>query len=106
MKKQFKIFMGFLAIIAVICMILLIPPVSNWVGAKVGIAGQKIRDIAATVAGAVVGVMLISFGVTALAAAPIVGAALIITGLAMLAYSLYPLFTKTAPSTPGLNKIQ
>ncbi len=104
MKKGIKIFLAVIAFIVIIALICLITPVSDAVGKMVGWTGDKIKSVAATVASLGVGILLVTVGVTALAAAPIVGVALIVIGLVSIGYALWPLFTSS--STGGqLNKI-
>lgn len=111
MKKVKVIYkvIGFLAFIVLIALLLCIPQVSDQVAKATGWASSKIRSVAATVVGAAVGLMFISFGITALAALPVVGIALIVIGIALLAYSLWPLFKSDAATIPigatGLNKV-
>ena len=107
-KKSFAFKLtAFVAVVVVICIILLIPPVTAKVSAWTGVAASKIAYVAQTIIGTGVGIMLISFGVAALSA-PIVAFALIVIGLSLLAYSLWPLFKKNSTmkiSGAGLNKV-
>lgn len=90
-----------LAFIVLICFLLMIPPVAAWVSSTTGIAAQKIRGLAITVAGTAIGLLLVSFGVTALTV-PVVGIVLIGVGIALVAYSLWPLLTNKSASTATL----
>lgn len=106
-KKSFAFKLtAFVAVVVVICIILLIPPVTAKVSAWTGIASAKIAYVAKTVIGTGVGIMLISFGVAALSA-PVVGTALIVIGVVLLAYSLWPLFKSNnmTASSGGLENI-
>lgn len=93
MKTKFKTVIKIVAalgIIALICILLLLFPkaaqkVSDWTG----IAYSTLQNTLVTVAGIAIGGMLISFGVTALAAVPIVGIVLVAVGLIILGWSLY-----------------
>lgn len=49
----------------------------------------KVRDTAVTLLALSVGLMFISWGVAAIAAAPVIGGALVIIGVAMVAYSIW-----------------
>lgn len=89
MKTAFRI-VAILAFIVLVCILILAIPgaikkVSEWTG----FASSKIANTLTTTVGVGVGGMLISFGVTALAAVPIVGAVLVIVGLAILVYALW-----------------
>jgi hypothetical protein len=104
MKKKLKWVYWLIAILAFIillCFALLIPPISNKVGEMVGVAGSKIRSVVSTIASAAIGLLLCSFGVTALAAVPVVGVILLVVGLALLAWSVWPLFSDSAPVNNG-----
>ena len=102
-----------LAFIVAIAILLMVPPIYNWVANKTGVAAMKIRDTAATVAGVGVGIIFIAIGIAAIAAAPIVGLVLIGIGLAIVGYSVWrylPWSTNTVTMTakigdPGLQKI-
>lgn len=91
-KDYFVMFLGFVAVLA---MLLLIPPISDWVGEKLGVAGDTIRTWAQTTAGIVVGVMLVTWGIGALSI-PILGGILIVAGLGLIAWNLWPLFSKSS----------
>ena len=101
MKKKL-FFISILGFVVLVCIILLIPPVTTKVSSWTGIAASKIKYVAQTVVGAGVGLMLISFGVAALAA-PVVGFTLIVIGLTILAYSLWPLFKSGSAMTVSSN---
>lgn len=107
MKKWLKWVLGILAFIVLICIVLMFPAVSNPVGNAIGVAGSKIRSVAAGVAAAGIGLLLVSFGVTALAAVPVVGIVLIVIGLAALAWGVYSLFSggSSGASTGGLQNM-
>jgi hypothetical protein len=91
------IFVGFIALLA---MLLMLPMVSNKVGEWTGIAGDKIRGAAQTVAGIAIGVALVTWGIAALAL-PVLGGVMIVAGLAMIAYNVWPLFTGGGSMTAG-----
>jgi hypothetical protein len=95
MKKSAKIILAVLAFVVLLCIALSFDPVANTVSKVTGMASAKIKNIARTIVGAGIGVMLIYFGVLALAATPIVGIALLVIGLAVLSYSVWPLFTSS-----------
>ena len=100
-KKWLKWVLGILLFLVILSVIMLFPGPSNAIGNAVGVAGSKIRSVAATVAYAGVGLLLVSFGVTALAAMPVVGIALIVVGLAMTAWALYNAFSKPSTTSTG-----
>lgn len=93
-KKWLKWMIGILLFLVILAIIMLFPGPSNAIGNAVGVAGSKIRSVAATVAYAGVGLLLVSFGVTALAAMPVVGIALVVVGLVMVGWALYNAFSK------------
>lgn len=95
MKKGIKLLLGVVVFVVIVCMLLSFNPVATQVSKITGMASAKIKGWAQTIAGAGIGIMLISFGVTALAAMPIVGIALLIVGVAVLAYSVWPLFASS-----------
>lgn len=104
MKKRtpllYKI-VGFLAIVVIICLVLLIPPVSDAAGKVVGWTGAKLRMVAETVAGIAVGAIIAIVGVIAAGAGlPILGGILLIAGLGTLVWNVVPLFN-SSPSTNG-----
>lgn len=94
-KSKFKgnifKFLAFLGIVIVVAMLLQIPMVSDYVAKLTGSTGEKIRSVARTIASIAVGVALVTWGIASLAV-PILGGAMIVAGLALLAYSLWPLF--------------
>lgn len=99
-SKFFVLFLIFLGVIVILAFILLIPPVSNKVGSWVGKTGDTIRGIAQTVAGIVIGIMLITWGIAALEVPPL-GVTMIIAGLGMLGWNVYPLFTSSSLNSNG-----
>lgn len=91
-KKGFLFsFLIFTAVVTVVALILMIPQVSDYVGKVTGVAGAKIRSVAQTIVGAGVGVLLVGWGIAALSI-PILGGAMIVIGLVLLGWSLWPLF--------------
>lgn len=97
MKKFSKHITIIVAILVILAMILLIPTVSNWLGGVVNQSGDTIRGWAQTTVGAGVGVLLLIVGVQSLAV-PALGISLIIIGLALLVYALWPLFANKVSS--------
>lgn len=93
MSKGRKMFLIALSVVMLIALILSFPVVSEKVGDAVGVAGDRIKDIARTVLAVGVAVFLINVGVTALSV-PVVGVTLVVVGLAIMAYSLWPYFKK------------
>lgn len=99
MKKRSKFSVWILligAIVLIICLLLLIPPVADKVSTWTNIASDKLRSVAQTVAGIVVGIILILVGIASLEI-PILGGALIIAGLGMMGWNIYPLWA--SPTT-------
>lgn len=89
---------GALGIIVIICMIILLPPVSEKIADMAGSTGDKVRGWAQTIAGLAVGTMLVTWGIGALAV-PMLGVIMIAAGLAMIAWNLWPLFKPADTST-------
>ena len=80
-----------LAIIILVAMLLQVKPVTDAVSKATGIAADKIREGAKLVVGIGLGLALVTWGIAALSL-PILGGAMILVGLALLAYSVWPLF--------------
>jgi hypothetical protein len=93
MKKMAKYWRIFLVIVVLIALVCLFDTVADTVGGWFNTSGGAVKTTAKTVAGAGIGLMLLSFGVTALAASVFIGAGLIVIGLALLIYAVWPLFT-------------
>ena len=96
-SKFFKWAVGILGFILILCMLLMVPSVSDKV-AEIPVlkaTGEKIRSVAQTIAGIAIGGIMIMCGI-ALASIPILAAVLIIGGLGLLAWNLYPLFTNSS----------
>lgn len=98
MKKQSKKFKGpmftfltILGIVILVAMLLTMQPVADQVSKWTGIASDKIKSTARTVVGLGLGVALVTWGIAALSV-PILGGAMILVGLGLLVYSLWPLF--------------
>lgn len=101
MKKRSKFIVWFLlilAIIVILSLILLLPPVSDRVGKMIGKTGDAVRGVAQTVAGIVIGIMLVTWGIAALEI-PILGGAMIVAGLGMLGWNVYPLFQSSGDTS-------
>lgn len=90
-KKGIFKFLAFVGVVVVIALLMMIPAVANAVGKVTGVTGERIRSVASTIVGAGVGVLLVGWGVAALSV-PFVGVAMIVIGLALMAYTLWPLF--------------
>jgi len=96
---------GILTFIVLFALLLNMWPAASDSVAKVfKTTGQKVRAVAQTVIGVGVGLILVSFGVTALAVAPIVGVVLIVIGLVLAGWTLYPLFNN-GPQKPAGTKL-
>jgi len=103
MKKSSKKFKGplytFLIIVSfvvLVAMLLTWKPVTDQVSKWTGVAADKIRSGAQTVVGIGLGVALVTWGIAALSV-PILGGAMILVGLALVAYAVWPLF-KSSPA--------
>lgn len=86
-------FLAFLGVVIVVALFLQIPMVSDYVGKVAGVTGEKVRSVARTIASLGIGVALVTWGIASLAV-PVLGGAMIVAGLALLAYSVWPLFAK------------
>lgn len=91
--KRKKIILIVLAVIMLLALLLSFDFTSEKVGAVIGVAGQKVKDVARTVLGIAIGAFLIYSGVLAISV-PVVGIALVVVGVALLAYSVWPFFKK------------
>ena len=100
-RKPITKFMIFTAIVVVIALLLSIPQVASQVGKVTGWASDKVVSVARTIVGIGLGVLLVTWGIAALSI-PILGGALIVIGLTLLAFSLWPLF-KPSSSIPQKN---
>lgn len=89
-----NILMGVLVILMFLATVLSFSKVGEMVGGWIGVAGGTVTTLARSVLGASVGLYLISTGVAALAV-PVLGIALIAVGLVILAYSVWPYFSKS-----------
>lgn len=104
MKPRFKLLYkiaAFLAFLVVLCMILTIPAVAEKVSNVTGIAADKLKRVGQVIMGSALGLMLVSFGVTALAAVPIVGVLLIVIGLTIAWWAVKPLLQPTMKVSGG-----
>lgn len=102
MKKKVKPifkFLTFVAIVIVIALLLMWPPVSDRVAAMANTTGDRVRSVARTIAGIGLGVALVTWGIAAISV-PVLGVAMVVIGLALLAYSVWPLFR------PAPNKVE
>jgi hypothetical protein len=92
-------FLTFVAIVLIIAFLLTLDPVANQVSKVTGAAADKIKMAAQYIVGIALGVMLISWGIAAISL-PLLGGAMILIGLAILAYSLWPLFKSNSVNNP------
>jgi len=90
--------LGAVGFILILCLLMLIKPVSDTVGKWTGVAGDKLRSIAETVAGVCVGVFLCVFGLMVVGTLPIIGIVSVVAGLGILAWNLLPLFKRSTVS--------
>ena len=98
MKKKipliYKILI-FVGIILLLSMIVMIPPVTTKVSSMLNVPIQTVRSWAQTVCGIALGVALVTWGIAALAI-PVLGGIMIVAGLALIAYSVWPLFSTSS----------
>jgi len=101
MKKRipfiYKILIG-IGLILLLAMLLMVPAVQTQVSTITKVPAATIRTWAQTIAGIALGAALVTWGIAALAI-PILGGMMIIAGLALIAYAVWPLFNST--STTG-----
>jgi len=97
MKKRSKamvyIMIG-LVLLIILSLLCLFTPVANRVGGWVGKTGDQIKSIAQTVAGIALGILLVTWGIAALEIPPL-GIGMIVAGLGMLGWNIYPLFSSS-----------
>lgn len=87
----------FLAVVIIVALILQITPVADWVGKITGVTGDKIKSAARTVITIALAAVVVSWGVASLAV-PILGVSMVLIGLVMLAWSVYPMIVKPKPA--------
>lgn len=87
----------FLAIVIIVALILQITPVADWVGKMTGVTGDKIKSAARTVITIALAAVIVSWGIAALAV-PVLGVSMVLIGLVMLAWAVYPMVVKSTPS--------
>lgn len=88
-------FMIVLVIIVLVAMLLTTKPVADAVSKVTGWSAAKIQSAAKFVVGIGISVALVTWGI-AVMAIPVLGVGLIVAGLALLAYSVWPLFKSPA----------
>lgn len=88
-------FLTVVGIVVLIAMLLTMQPVADQVSKWTGIASDKIKSVAKTVVGAGLGIALVTWGVAALSV-PILGGAMILVGLALVVYTVWPLFKSSS----------
>lgn len=102
-KSKFKgnifKFLAFLGVVIIVAMLLQIPVLSDYVAKVTGSTGDKIRSVARTIASLAIGVALVTWGIASLAV-PVLGGVMIVAGLVLVAYSVWPLF-KSKTVTAG-----
>lgn len=90
-----------LAIIMLLSLLMSFKPVADVVSKATGVATDTIMNWARIILGTSIGLYLISAGVAALAV-PVVGVILIVVGLALLAWSWWPIFSSKKPDNTNL----
>lgn len=93
MKTIYKILIV-VGVVALLAMIMLIDPVATGVANVTGAAKSKVKSIAQTVVGIAIGVALVTWGIAVLSI-PVLATVMIILGLALITYALWPLFAPT-----------
>lgn len=91
MKKIVYYILVACAVVIILACIAMIPPVADRISKATGMASDKIKGIAQRAVSIAVGVALVSWGVAALAM-PLLGGLMIVAGLGLLAWALWPLF--------------
>lgn len=87
-------FMIVLVIVILVAMLLTTKPVAGAVSKMTGWAADKIQNTARLVVGIAIAVALVTWGIAVLSI-PVLGVGMIIAGLALLTYSVWPLFTSS-----------
>lgn len=83
-----------LAVIILLSLVLSFEPISKGVSKVTGVAQDKLRSVAQTVASIGIGVLLVLVGVQALATSVILGGVLLVIGVVLLATAVWPLFNR------------
>lgn len=94
MSKLMRNLLIGLAIIILLSLLLTFQPIGDAVSKATGVASDKIRGVAQTIAAIGIGVLLILVGVTALASSVLLGGVLLVIGIILLASAVWPLFSK------------
>lgn len=104
-----KLLKNVLAVFLLLCLLLSFPQVSNGVAGSIGSAlnwpkekieqvGEFVKDIARVALGVGIGVALIMAG--AAASIALIGVALVVVGLAVIAYSVWGIFSPNKTEKP------
>lgn len=97
MKKRipflYKILIA-IGFIILLAMLFMIPSVGMKVSTMLNVPAATVRTWAQTICAAGIGTALVTWGIAALAI-PILGGMMIIIGLALIAYAVWPLFSST-----------
>ena len=89
-RKTIVKLMTAVVIIVIIAMLMMFDPIAQKVGGAIGVLPDKLKYWGGVASALGIGVLLIITGVASLTV-PILGTAMILVGLALLAYYLYPL---------------
>jgi len=95
MKRFIYIVLMIAGLVLILSLILMIPPVGEKVAKTLNVASDKFKMVVRTIAGIALGVLLVGWGIAALTGMPVLGAVMIIGGLGMLAWNLWPLFSSS-----------
>ncbi len=95
--NKLAMYLYIVIVVMLLALILSFDRVSTFVGATLNIAAGKVQNTARTVLGVAIGIYMISSGVAALAI-PIIGISLLVVGVVLVGYSLWPYLTKMGSS--------
>lgn len=90
MKPIFK-WILLLGVVLVLAMLAMLPPVADQLSKMTAVPAAKIKAIAQTVATIALGLIVVSWGIAALSL-PVLGGVMIVAGLALVAWGVWPLF--------------
>lgn len=88
-------FIMFLAVVIIVCLLIqMVPGIAPWIEKTTG--WKNVKAGAKTVATVALGAVVVSWGIATLSI-PILGASMVVIGLVLIGYAVYPMFVK--PST-------
>lgn len=107
MKQKTKLLYKIAAVVVgvlIICLVLLIPPVKKKAAEAIGWTQDKLQMVVATVAGICLSILLVIFGVAVAATLPLLATGLILAGVGVLAWNLWPLLQTKNSVSDGSNQ--